>query len=128
MKVALLHKVGMIETDPLKIEDIETPKPGKGQVLVKITASGVCGSNLNMVEGDWVNVGVPPKYPIIPGHEIAGIVAEVGPGVESVRKKRQSGIAATLDVLRHVRTLLDWRRVFLLEARDPRGDSRRGFR
>ena len=92
MKAALLHKVGKIETSPLRIEDIETPKPGNGQVLVKIEASGVCRSNLNMVEGDWVAAGVPPKYPIIPGHEVAGRVAEVGPGVESVSKNDRVGM------------------------------------
>jgi alcohol dehydrogenase, propanol-preferring len=92
MKAALLHKVALIETNPLKIENIETPTPGRGQILVKIDASGVCRSNLNMVEGDWVNAGVPPKYPIIPGHEIAGTVAEVGPGVESVRKNDRVGM------------------------------------
>lgn len=92
MKAALLHKVAKIETNPLKIENIETPKPGKGQILVKIEASGVCRSNLNMVEGDWVAAGVPPKYPIIPGHEIAGIVAEVGAGVESVRRNDRVGM------------------------------------
>ncbi len=92
MKAALLHKVASIETKPLKIEEVETPTPGEGQILVKITASGVCRSNLNMVEGDWISAGVPPKYPIIPGHEIAGTVAEVGPGVESVKKNEKVGM------------------------------------
>lgn len=92
MKAALLHKVGKIETEPLKIEETETPTPKRGQILVRIEAAGVCRSNLNMVEGDWVNVGVPPKYPIIPGHEIAGTVVELGPGVDSVRKNDRVGM------------------------------------
>jgi alcohol dehydrogenase, propanol-preferring len=92
MKAALLHKVGKIETEPLKIEEAETPTPKRGQILVRIEAAGVCRSNLNMVEGDWVNVGVPPKYPIIPGHEIAGTVAELGEGVDSVRKNDRVGM------------------------------------
>lgn len=92
MRAALLHKVAKIETNPLRIEEIETPSPGRGQILVRILGSGVCRSNLNMVEGDWVNAGVPPKYPIIPGHEIAGVVAEVGEDVQSVRKNDRVGM------------------------------------
>jgi len=92
LKAALLRKVGKIETDPLEIEEVERPVPAKGQILVKIDASGVCRSNLHMVEGDWVHLGVPTKYPIIPGHEISGHVAELGPGVESVKKGDRVGV------------------------------------
>jgi alcohol dehydrogenase, propanol-preferring len=92
MRAAELHMVGKIETNPLKVEEVATPIPGKGQILVRIQASGVCRSNLNLVEGDWVAAGVPPRYPIIPGHEIAGMVAEVGPGVDSVRKNDRVGM------------------------------------
>lgn len=93
MKAAQLHSVGKIETKPLKVEETPTPKPKRGQVLVKILASGVCRSNLHMVEGEWVGMGVPSKYPMIPGHEIAGVVAETGEGVESV--KRGDGIGVS---------------------------------
>ena len=85
MKAAQIHKCGAIETNPIKMDDIDVPTPGRGQVLVKVEAAGVCRSNLNMVEGDWLNTGVPPKFPIIPGHEMAGRIAAVGEGVSSVR-------------------------------------------
>ena len=93
MKAARLHKVGKIETEPLKIDDMETPQPGRGQILVKVDAAGVCRSNLHMVEGDWVHLDVPPFYPIIPGHEVAGRVAEVGEGVESVKRGDKIGVS-----------------------------------
>jgi alcohol dehydrogenase, propanol-preferring len=92
MKAAQIHKCAKIETDPVVIDDIERPKPGRGQVLVKVDAAGVCRSNLNMVEGDWLASGVPPKFPIIPGHEMAGTVAELGPGVESIRVNERVGL------------------------------------
>lgn len=92
MKAAQISKCGVIETDPIKINEIDIPTPGKGQVLVKVEAAGVCRSNLNMVEGDWLNVGVPPKFPIIPGHEMAGRIAAVGEGVSSVRVNDAVGL------------------------------------
>jgi len=93
MKAERLHKPGKIETSPLQLDDIETPVPGRGQVLVKVEATGVCRSNLHMVEGEWVSMNVPPWYPIIPGHEIAGRVAEVGDGVTSVKKGDRVGVS-----------------------------------
>jgi len=92
MKAAQVHKCAKIEMDPVVIDDIEQPRPGKGQVLVKVDAAGVCRSNLNMVEGDWLAGGVPPKFPIIPGHEMAGTVVELGPGVESIRVNERVGL------------------------------------
>jgi len=92
MKAAQVHKCAKIETDPVVIDDVEQPRPGRGQVLVKVDAAGVCRSNLNMVEGDWLSGGVPPKFPIIPGHEMAGTVTELGPGVETVRLNERVGL------------------------------------
>ncbi len=92
MKAAQIHSCGKIETNPIRIEDVDVPVPGRGQVLVKVEAAGVCRSNLNMVEGDWLNAGVPPKFPIIPGHEMAGRIAAVGEGVELVRVNDPVGL------------------------------------
>lgn len=67
--------------EPLRIEDVPAPRPGPGEVCVNIEASGLCTSDLHYVKGDSP-VG---KIPIILGHEMAGTVCEVGPGV-SARK------------------------------------------
>jgi propanol-preferring alcohol dehydrogenase len=85
LKAAVLHEVGPIEKDPLIIEDVSVPAVNRGQVRIKVEACGVCRSNLHMVEGDWVNHGVPARLPIIPGHELVGRIEAVGEGVESVR-------------------------------------------
>jgi len=64
---------------PLAIETVTLPPPAGGEVLVRIKAASICHSDLSVVNGDrrW-------PLPIVPGHEAAGEVAEVGPGVESV--------------------------------------------
>jgi propanol-preferring alcohol dehydrogenase len=62
--------------------DVPDPRPADNQVLIKIKACGVCHSNLHMIEGDFKVFGIPAKLPIIPGHEIAGVVEEVGKDVK----------------------------------------------
>jgi propanol-preferring alcohol dehydrogenase len=76
MKAAVLHAIG----EPLRVEEVPTPHPGLGQVLVKIAAAGVCHSDLHQQDGS-----VPPRrIPLIMGHENAGWVAELGQGAEGV--------------------------------------------
>ena len=67
---------------PLTIEEVPVPRPGAGDVLVKIEACGVCHTDLHAAEGDWP---VKPSPPFIPGHEGVGVVAAVGAGVEKER-------------------------------------------
>ncbi|MEM0028472.1 MAG: alcohol dehydrogenase catalytic domain-containing protein, partial [Ignisphaera sp.] len=59
---------------PLVIEDVPKPKPGYGEVLVRVEAAGVCHTELHFLDG-VLDLGV---HPITLGHEIAGIVEEVG--------------------------------------------------
>ncbi|HEX4446057.1 MAG TPA: alcohol dehydrogenase catalytic domain-containing protein [Polyangiaceae bacterium] len=92
MKAMLLEKTAPIDTDPLRMVERPEPKPGRGEVLVKVAACGVCRSNLHMIEGDWVGNGVPAKLPIIPGHEIVGRVAAVGVGVEGIAVGARVGV------------------------------------
>jgi alcohol dehydrogenase len=67
------------QSRPLRIEIVELPPPTEGEVLVQIKAASICHSDLSVVNGDrrW-------PLPIVPGHEAAGVVADVGPGVTSV--------------------------------------------
>lgn len=64
---------------PVEVTTIVIPDPGPGEVVVKIQACGVCHTDLTYREG-----GINDEYPFLLGHEAAGIVEEVGPGVESV--------------------------------------------
>lgn len=74
MKAAVLHRL----KTPLAIERVPIPAPGHGELLIKVTACGVCHSDLHAVDGDWTP---PPVLPLIPGHEVTGRVAKAGPGV-----------------------------------------------
>jgi propanol-preferring alcohol dehydrogenase len=85
MKAAVVREFGK----PLTIEEVEVPRPGTGQVLVRIRACGVCHTDLHAAEGDWP---VEPKPPFIPGHEGVGEVAAVGSGVRHVKEGDRVGI------------------------------------
>lgn len=61
----------------LKLRELPDPSPGPGQLLIDVRACGVCRTDLHVVDGDLTH----PKTPLIPGHEIVGIVAALGEGV-----------------------------------------------
>jgi propanol-preferring alcohol dehydrogenase len=86
MKAAVLHAFGK----PLVIKDVAIPIPGPGEVLVKVSACGVCHTDLHAVDGDWP---VKPTPPFIPGHEVAGVVAALGPGVTDLKEGDPVGVA-----------------------------------
>jgi alcohol dehydrogenase, propanol-preferring len=85
MKAGVVRELGK----PLAIEEVPVPRPGAGQVLVKIRACGVCHTDLHAAEGDWP---VKPKPPFIPGHEGVGHVAAVGSGVSHVKEGDRIGV------------------------------------
>jgi propanol-preferring alcohol dehydrogenase len=86
MKAAVVRAFGA----PLTIEELPIPKPGPGEVLVKIIASGVCHTDLHAADGDWP---VKPKLPFIPGHEGVGRVAALGAGVTHLKEGDAVGVA-----------------------------------
>ncbi|SFI03506.1 alcohol dehydrogenase AdhP [Modicisalibacter xianhensis] len=75
--------------EPLAIEEVTVPRPGPGEVLVKIAASGVCHTDLHAAHGDWP---VKPQPPFIPGHEGVGHVVALGAGVTHVKEGDRVGI------------------------------------
>src|SRR5258706_9221643 len=92
MKAIVLDKPCPIESHPLRPMEVPTPRPSYGEIVVRVTACGVCRSNLHMIEGDWVAAGVPAKCPIVPGHEIVGKVAAVGEGVPAFAVNARVGV------------------------------------
>ncbi|SCG34402.1 Zn-dependent alcohol dehydrogenase [Micromonospora coxensis] len=76
MRALVARAVG----DPPRVEEIDLPAPGPGEVRVDVRAAGVCHSDLSMVDGTLT-----PPYPLVLGHEAAGVVREVGDGVDRVR-------------------------------------------
>ena len=85
MQAAVVRAFGQ----PLKIEEVEVPRPGTGDILVKIEACGVCHTDLHAAEGDWP---VKPDPPFIPGHEGVGYVVAVGSGVTHVKEGDRVGV------------------------------------
>ena len=86
MRAAVVEKFH----EPLQIREVPVPSPGPGQALVKIVATGVCHTDLHAADGDWP---VKPKLPFTPGHEGAGIVVKLGPGVAHLKEGDRVGIA-----------------------------------
>lgn len=86
MKAAVVRAFG----EPLVIEDVPVPVPGSGEILVKVKACGVCHTDLHAASGDWP---VKPQPPFIPGHEVAGVVAALGPGVTDFKLGDAVGVA-----------------------------------
>jgi len=86
MKAAIVRQFGK----PLVIEDVPVPQPGRGEVLVKGKGCGLCHPDLHAASGDWP---VKPVPPFIPGHEVAGIVAALGPGVKNLKVGDAVGVA-----------------------------------
>lgn len=88
----LLRKPAPIETNPLRLEETPTPVANTGEVLLKVSACGVCRSNLRMIEGDWLDWGIPAKSPPIPGHEVVEAVQERGRDVSQPEIGERVGV------------------------------------
>jgi alcohol dehydrogenase, propanol-preferring len=89
MKACLLSAPATIETNPLKYAEVAAPQPKSGEVLVRVRACGVCRTDLHVIEGE-----LPPrKSPVIPGHQVVGIVEKQGENTRRFRTGDRVGIA-----------------------------------
>ena len=79
MKAARLHSVGK----GLEVDDVPTPRPGPGEIVVKIGGAGLCHSDLHLMDGE---LDILPSLPVTLGHENAGVVADLGRGVKEFRE------------------------------------------
>jgi D-arabinose 1-dehydrogenase-like Zn-dependent alcohol dehydrogenase len=84
MKVAQVSRPG----GPIELVERDVPQPGPGQVRVRVQACGICHSDAFTKEGHWPGI----QYPRVPGHEIAGVVDEVGSGVIGWEKGQRVGV------------------------------------
>ena len=84
MKVAQVPDAGA----DFQIADREIPKPGVGQVRIQVQACGICHSDVLTKEGTWPGI----QYPRVPGHEVAGIIDELGAGVSAWKQGQRVGV------------------------------------
>lgn len=84
MKAMVLQQIGK----PLVFVERDDPRPGPGELRIKVEACAVCRTDLHVVDGDLDN----PKLPLVPGHEIVGIVDAVGRGIENAKLGRRVGV------------------------------------
>ena len=88
MKACLLRTPAPVTTNPLVFADAPDPRPGTGEVLVRVSACGVCRTDLHVVEGE-----LPPrKSPVIPGHQIVGAIEKLGDGAHRFARGARVGI------------------------------------
>lgn len=85
----VLSRSADVSRSPLILEERTIPQPGPGEVLVRVKVCGVCRTDLHVVEGELPDI----KLPVIPGHQVVGIVSDLGPGVTEVRPGDRVGIA-----------------------------------
>src|SRR5271170_6955437 len=88
MKACLLRAPAPVESNPLEYGDASDPRPGKGEVLLRVKKCSVCRTDLHVVEGE-----LPPrKSPVIPGHQIVGIVEALGEGAKRFKIGDRVGV------------------------------------
>ncbi len=89
MRAWIVETPGPIDGAPLRLVEMPVPRPGPGDLLVKVRVCGVCRTDLHLAEGDLT-----PRAPsVVPGHEVVGDVVAVGPGVDGARVGSTVGIA-----------------------------------
>ncbi len=89
MKAAVLERPGPVESGPLAWTEVPDPAPEPGRVVVRVSACGICRTDLHIVEGE-----LPARRGrVVPGHQVVGIVTGVGPGVISPTVGERVGVA-----------------------------------
>ncbi|HEX17031.1 MAG TPA: alcohol dehydrogenase, partial [Thermoplasmatales archaeon] len=73
MKAMVLERIAKVEDEPLQLKDVEILEPSKREILIRISACGVCRTEIDEIEGRRK-----PKLPVILGHEIIGYVEKLG--------------------------------------------------
>src|SRR5215470_8820570 len=89
MKACVLRTPANVETNPLAYTETETPEPRQEELLVRVLACGVCRTDLHVIEGE-----LPPrKSPVIPGHQVVGVVEKLGGNAGRFAVGERVGIA-----------------------------------
>ncbi len=126
MKAMVLSELAPIETKPLKLTQIdrhEIQRPN--EILIKIEACGVCHSQLHGIEGDWKELGIPPRLPTVPGHEVVGKIIEIGKNVTKFKVGDRAGITPLLESCMKCQYCKEGKE-YLCESMEVLGESLKG--
>jgi propanol-preferring alcohol dehydrogenase len=89
MQATILEHAAPIETSPLKLRDVPVPSAASNEVRIRVSCCAICRTDLHIIEGD-----LPPvKMPVIPGHQVVGVVDAVGAQCKRIRAGMRVGIA-----------------------------------
>jgi propanol-preferring alcohol dehydrogenase len=88
MRACLLDVPAAVERNPLRLAEVAAPLPSANQVLIRVRACGVCRTDLHVVEGELE----PRKSPVIPGHQVVGVVEANGPDAQRFRPGDRVGV------------------------------------
>ena len=91
---ATMQALVVLEPSRMEIRDVPVPVPGPNEVLARVRAVSICGTDVHLIRGDYPGFW-PPAFPFIPGHEWAGEIVELGPGVELYGWKVGDRVAGT---------------------------------
>lgn len=123
MHAQRLHDPRPIDSAPLRAEIVPAPEPGPGELLLRVTACGVCRTDLQLCEGD-----LPARrLPLTPGHQIVGVVEAVGPGVSDWAPGARAGVAWLAESCGRCRFCRSHRENLCLQARFTGWDRDGGY-
>jgi propanol-preferring alcohol dehydrogenase len=89
MLAMILNEPDLIENHPLRLVEIESPQPGSHEILIRVHTCGICHTDLHTVEGE-LNL---PKKPVVPGHQVVGVVEKLGKDASRFKKGDRVGMA-----------------------------------
>jgi propanol-preferring alcohol dehydrogenase len=126
MRAMVLSECAPIETNPLELLEIDRHQIKKeNEILIKIEACGVCHSQLHGIEGDWKDLGIPPTLPTVPGHEVVGMVVEIGKSVTKFKVGDRAGITPLLEACKDCQYCKEGKE-YLCESSVITGESFKG--
>ena len=88
MKAIVLKKITQVETKPLELEELPIPEPGYNEILIKVSACGICHTELDEIEGRKK-----PKLPVVLGHEVIGYVDRLGSKIKKFKIGDRVGVS-----------------------------------
>lgn len=89
MRAVLLERIAPIQTAPLRLAEVPLPEPAPGEARLRVRACAICRTDLHVIEGDLPRA----KLPIIPGHQVVGVVDALGPGCRRLALGQRVGVA-----------------------------------